>query len=121
MSWAAAAALLRPSSMLSSSFNTGGPPSFSLGLCPIIEEPLEADVGQGVIGQLLEHVVRQCGNVCSGNGGVHDVVGVAHGGHEDFGLEAVIREDRLDRADDLHPVLGDVVEAPDERRYDGGA
>src|SRR3990172_782925 len=84
---------------------------------PVVQEPLQPDVRQGVLRHLLQDLERKRDDVRPELRGLDHVEGVAHGGDEDLALELVVPEDRDNLADDLHAVLAHVVEPPDERAH----
>src|SRR6266581_6825456 len=84
-------------------------------LLPVVQEPLQPDIGQGVLRHLLQDVERQGDDVRAELRGLNDVERMADRGDEDFAIPFVVPEDRDDLADHLHPVLAHVVEPADER------
>src|SRR5213594_1711792 len=84
-------------------------------LLPVLEELLQADVGERMLDQGLQHGKRHRGDIGPDARGLHDVQGVPDAGGQDLALEVVIVEDGPDLADDVHPDVADVVQAADER------
>src|SRR3990170_1432660 len=76
---------------------------FDAGLVPIVQELLEPDVGERVLHQLLEDGERHGGHMGRRQGRVHDVERIPDGRGEYLGLEAVVRVDLDDLADQIHP------------------
>src|SRR5882724_7954814 len=83
-------------------------------LRPVLEELLEADVGQRVLHELLEHRERQRHDVGAGLRSVDDVKRVADRGREHLRLEPLDPVDLADVPDQVHADVRDVVEAAEE-------
>src|SRR4029453_2654274 len=88
---------------------------YCLSLFPILQELLQADVGERMVEHLLDYRRRAGGDVGAQLGRFDDVNGMTAAGDEDFRRELVVAVDRDDLANELHAVGGDVVEAADER------
>src|SRR5919197_3617931 len=77
-------------------------------LLPVVEEALQTDVGEGVLGHLLEDVEGERDDVRPELRGLDHVDRMPDLGHEDLAVPIVVAEDRDDIADHLHPVLADI-------------
>src|SRR5262245_15323429 len=77
--------------------------------------PTQPDVRERVLHAVLNHLQRAGRHIGPRQGAVEEVVGVADGRREDLGFEAVVVVDGTDRPDQLHPILADIIEPPDER------
>src|SRR6266571_5494156 len=88
---------------------------------PILQELVDAGIGQRVFGELDHNRVGNCRDVGADQGRVEDMNRIAHTGDDDFGHIAVVVEDGADLVDDPHAVLRNVVEPADEGSYVGGA
>src|SRR5437867_12410415 len=86
-------------------------------LLPVLEEPLQTDVREGVLGHLLQHVERQRNDVRAELRGLDHVERMANRRDEDLTIPVVVPEDLDDLANHLHPLLALVVEASDERAH----
>src|SRR5205809_173528 len=84
---------------------------------PIVQESLQADVGQGVLCHLLEDVEWQRDDVRAQSRGLDHVKGVPDTRHQDFAVPIVIPKNLGDFADYLHPFLAHVIEPSDERAH----
>ena len=82
---------------------------------PIVEECLNALVGQRVLLHLLEHGEGDRGDVRADPRGLGRVLGVAKRGRDHLGgqVEAIEQLDAV--GDELNAVLADVVEPPNKR------
>jgi|GEM_PF-6088306 len=87
---------------------------------PVLQEVLDAAIRQRVFCRLEENLVRHGGNIRSRFRRLDDMQRVADAGREDertiIGRHVAI--DLRNIANDLHAVLGDVVQTPDERADD---
>src|SRR5439155_9612961 len=90
-------------------------------LRPVLQELLEADVGQRMLHELLEHRERDRHDVGAGLRGVDHVERVTDRRGEHLGLEALDAVDLADVADEVHADVGNVVEASEERTDIDGA
>src|SRR5712692_795135 len=86
-------------------------------LRPVVEEPLQADVSQGMLDHLLHHLGRHRGDARPGASGLDDVQRVSDAPDENLGLHLVVAEDLHEVLDDVHPAMADVVQPPDERAH----
>src|SRR2546430_9119746 len=86
-------------------------------LLPIVQESLQADVGQGVLGHLLEHVEGERDDVRAELRGLDHVDGMSDARHQDLPVPVVVPENPGDLPDALHALLADVVEPSDERAH----
>src|SRR5438128_6826963 len=93
----------------------------ALGLLPILQEFLQADVGERMLEQLVDHRRGHRHDVGAHPRGFDHVNGIAHAGDEHFGGVIGVVEHVDNLADDLHPLVADVVEAPDKRAHIAGA
>src|SRR2546425_9904165 len=114
----ASASRFRRRSSSSRSRATSTLPHLLRQLLPVLEESLQADVGEGVLDDRLQHRERHGGDVGTETGCVDDVQRVADAGRQDLALEFVVVEDRPDVAHDVHPDMADVVETADERAHE---
>src|SRR5437016_926674 len=83
-------------------------------LRPVVEEPLQADVGQGMLDHLLHHLWRHRGDARPCASGLDDVQRVSDAPNENLSLHLVVAEDLHEVLDDVHPAMADVVEPPYE-------
>jgi len=88
---------------------------------PIGGETRHADVGERVVEEFVHHSERHRGDVGPDAGRLHDVLGMAEAGGEHFGLVALHRIDLDDLGQQGEAVVGDVVDAAQEWRDEGGA
>src|SRR3989475_11873546 len=86
-------------------------------LLPIVQESLQADVGQGVLGHLLEHVEWERDDVRAELRGLDHVEGMSDARNQDLTVPVVVPENLGDLSDDLHSLLAHVVEPSDERAH----
>ena len=86
-----------------------------LRLFPVLEEVRQADVGQRVLEELIDHLRRARADVGAHLRGLDDVNRMARAGDEHFGLERIVPVDLDDFLDEVHAGLADIVEAADER------
>src|SRR4030042_303380 len=92
-----------------------------LHLLPVLEEALQAAVGERVLEKRVEDARRHGADVGAHPGRLQDVHRVAQAGGEDLAVEVVVVEDLDDVGDELHARGRDVVEAADEGRDVAGA
>lgn len=75
-----------------------------------------------MVEHLGQHAGGHGGDMRAHLGGGDDVLGMAHRGHQDLGLERVVLAVNVhDVRDQPHAVAGDIVEAADEGRDEGRA
>src|SRR6185369_513883 len=84
---------------------------------PILQELIDAGVGQRVFGELNHDRIGDGGDIGADKGRVEDMDRVAHAGHDDLGHVAVVVEDGADLFDDPHAVLRNIVKPADKGRY----
>src|SRR5262245_37937508 len=109
-----AARFLRLSSSRRSPATLGACPHLLRQLLPVLEELLQADVGQGMLDQRLEHRERHGGDIRADARRLDHVQRIPNAGRQDLALEVVIVEDGPNLADDLHSDMADIVEASEE-------
>src|SRR5690606_12043200 len=85
-------------------------------LLPVRQERLESLVRQRVADQLVQHLRRDRGDVRTQQGSFDHVHRVPDRGDQHFRVEVVVVVDLHDLCDQIHAVLADVIEPPDERR-----
>src|SRR5438128_9443285 len=86
-------------------------------LRPVIQEPLQPDIGQGVLRHLLQHVERHRDDIRAEFRRLDHVEWVSDRCDEDLAVPVVVPEDLDDLADDLHALLAHIVQAADERTH----
>src|SRR5262245_30355488 len=99
-------------------------PSVSLSFCsrlllldllPILKEIGQADVGQRVFEQLLNHLERHGGDVRAEPRRFDHVQRVADAGRQNLGVKSVVVVNLPNLSDQSHAFVADVVQAADER------
>src|SRR2546422_4348315 len=90
-------------------------------LRPVVEEPLQTDVSQGMLDHLLHHLGRHRGDARPGAGGLDDVQRVSDAPDENLSLHLVVAEDLNEVLDDVHPAMADIIQPPDEGAHVGRA
>src|SRR5206468_223027 len=93
----------------------------ALRLLPVGQEALEPDVAQRVLHELLEDRERAGGDVRAHLRRADDVERAAHARDQHLGRVRVVVEHLQDLRDEVHAVVTDVVEPPDEGGDEGGA
>src|SRR3972149_6341594 len=91
------------------------------GLAGVLQELLDAGVGQGVLEHRLEYGVGHGGDVGAGPGGLDYVQGMAEAGGQHLRGQVIAVKHLDDLPHYRHPLLADIVQAPDERADVGGA
>src|SRR5437667_44787 len=86
-------------------------------LRPVVQEPLQPDIGQGVLRHLLQHVERHRDDVRAELRRLDHVERVSDRCDEDLAVPVVVPEDLEHLADDMHALLAHVVQAADERTH----
>src|SRR4051812_39057709 len=74
-------------------------------LLGVFEELLEANVGEGMVGELLDDLEGDRADVGAELSGLEHVDGAAHAGHQHLGVVAVVLIDRDDLLDELHALV----------------
>src|SRR5882724_11682140 len=87
-------------------------------LLPVLQEFLQADVGERMLDERLEDGKRHGRDVGPQARGLDHVQGIPDAGGQDLALEVVVVEDGPDLAHDLHAYVADVVEPADERAHE---
>ncbi|VTR68237.1 hypothetical protein DESC_70077 [Desulfosarcina cetonica] len=91
------------------------------GFFPVGEKGLDPLVGQGMGGQLAQHIEGNRGDIRAHQRRIQDMQRITDAGHDDFRVEAVVVEDFDDLLDKLHAVLRKVVQAAHKGAHIGGA